>query len=31
MGEIACYGSYDGSDFGPDRSGDLISVSKRRG
>jgi SAM-dependent methyltransferase len=31
LGEIACYGSYDGSDFDPDRSGDLISVSKRAG
>jgi SAM-dependent methyltransferase len=29
LGEIACYGSYDGSAFDPDRSGDLISVSKR--
>jgi glycine/sarcosine N-methyltransferase len=31
LGEIACYGSYDGSEFDPDRSGDLISVSKRAG
>jgi glycine/sarcosine N-methyltransferase len=29
MREIACYGSYDGSVFDPDQSGDLISVSKR--
>jgi SAM-dependent methyltransferase len=31
MREIACYGSYDGSTFDPDQSGDLISVSKRTG
>jgi SAM-dependent methyltransferase len=31
LDEIACYGSYDGSGFDPDRSGDLISVSKREG
>lgn len=31
LDEIACYGSYDGSGFDPDRSGDLISVSKRAG
>jgi glycine/sarcosine N-methyltransferase len=29
MVEIACYGSYDGSAFDPDQSGDLVSVSKR--
>jgi len=31
MSEIACYGSYDGSAFDPDQSGDLISVSRRVG
>jgi SAM-dependent methyltransferase len=29
MSEIACYGSYDGSAFDPDGSGDLVSVSRR--
>lgn len=29
MSEVGCYGSYDGSAFDPEQSGDLISVSKR--
>ena len=31
FGEIAFYGSYDGSAFDPVRSGDLIAVAKRSG